>query len=248
MILKNQVAIVTGASRGIGRAIVLKLASLGVHVAFNYAKNKDAAGSLEKEVKKMGVQCQGACVDIKDFNEVKKWIDGVKDHFGQIDILINNAGIINDKALMLMSPEDWQQVIDTNLNGMFNSARACIITFLKQKSGQIINISSVSGLIGLPRQTNYAASKGAMNAFTKSLAKETAGYGIRVNAIAPGFIETDMLSEFKEEQKKQILDMVPLGRLGTPEDVAGCVEFLLSKHAQYITGQIIQIDGGLAIR
>jgi len=131
---------------------------------------------------------------------------------------------------------------------MFNAARACIITFLKQKSGQIINISSVSGLIGLPRQTNYAASKGAMNAFTKSLAKETAGYGIRVNAIAPGFIETDMLSEFKEEQKKQILDMVPLGRLGTPEDVAGCVEFLLSKHAQYITGQIIQIDGGLAIR
>jgi 3-oxoacyl-[acyl-carrier protein] reductase len=122
------------------------------------------------------------------------------------------------------------------------------VTFLKQKSGAIINISSVSGLIGLPRQTNYSASKGAMNAFTKSLAKEVAGYGIKVNAIAPGFIETEMLSEFKEEQKKQILDMIPLGRLGAVDDVTGCVEFLLSDSAQYITGQIIQIDGGLAIR
>ncbi|MBF0521643.1 MAG: 3-oxoacyl-[acyl-carrier-protein] reductase [Candidatus Omnitrophica bacterium] len=248
MNLKGKVAIVTGGGRGIGRAIVLKLASLGCNVAFNYVKNKEAAASLEKEVQKLGVKCQSRSVDIKDFAKVKEWVDFIKEEFGGLDILVNNAGIIVDKALMLMSEEDWNSVIDTNLNGMFNASRAVIVTFLKQKSGHVINISSVSGLIGLPRQTNYSASKGAMNAFTKSLAKEVAAYGIKVNAIAPGFIETEMLSEFSDEQKQKILDMIPLGRMGSVHDVTGCVEFLLSDAAQYITGQIIQIDGGLAIR
>jgi 3-oxoacyl-[acyl-carrier protein] reductase len=246
--LKDKVAIVTGGSRGIGRAIVLMLAQEGCHVAFNYKSNKDAAAALVKEVKKFGAKAEASCVDVKDFKAVKEWVDKTKEKFGRLDILVNNAGIIIDKALMLMTPEDWGQVIDTNLTGMFNASRACVVTFLKQKSGDIINISSVSGVVGLPRQTNYSASKGGMNAFTKSLAKEVAGYGVRVNAVAPGFIETDILSGLSQEQKQQIIDNIPLGRLGSAQEVSACVKFLLSEEARYMIGQIIQIDGGLAIR
>lgn len=246
--LKGKVAIVTGGSRGIGRAIVLKLADLGCDVAFNYAKSTEEAAALEAEVKKRGVKVKSSCVDIKDFNTVKDWIADVRETFGGLDILVNNAGIIIDKALMLMSEDDWTKVIDTNLNGMFNACRASIVTMMKQKSGNIINISSVSGVFGLPRQTNYSASKGGMNAFTKALAKEVAPYNIRVNAVAPGFIETEILAGFNEEQKKQIADTVPLARIGSVDDVANCVKFLVGEHSQYITGQIIQVDGGLAIR
>ncbi len=246
--LKGKVAVVTGGSRGIGKAIVRMLAREGCQVAFNYHKNKEAALALEQEIEEVGVLCQSSCVDIKDFEQIKTWIGEVKEKFGRLDILVNNAGIIIDKALMLMSKEDWQEVIDTNLTGMFNASRSCIVTFLKQKSGDIINISSVSGVIGLPRQTNYSATKGGVNAFTKSLAKEVAAYGIRVNAVAPGFIETDILLGFSNEERKKITDSIPLGRLGAPEDVAHCVKFLLSEYAQYMTGQIIQVDGGLAIR
>ena len=149
---------------------------------------------------------------------------------------------------MLMSKTDWQEVIDTDLTGVFNATRSCIVTFLKQKSGDIVNISSVSGVIGLPRQSNYSAAKGGINAFTKSLAKEVAAYGIQVNAVAPGFIDTEILNDLPQEQKDKILEVVPLGRLGTTDDVANCVKFLLSDQAQYITGQVIQVDGGLAIR
>ncbi|OGX09065.1 MAG: hypothetical protein A2Z88_08095 [Omnitrophica WOR_2 bacterium GWA2_47_8] len=246
--IKNKVAIVTGASRGIGRAIVLKLADLSCHVAFNYLKNKDEALRLESEAKKKGIKCTASCVDIKDFNAVKEWVQKTKEEFGGLDILINNAGIIIDKAFMLMSEDDWRQVIDTNLNGTFNATRACIVSFLKQKDGVIINISSVSGIFGLPRQVNYSASKGGINAFTKALAKEVAGHGVRVNAVAPGFIETEILTNFTPEQKEEIAKVVPLGRIGSVEDVANCVKFLLSEQADYITGQVIQVDGGLAIR
>lgn len=246
--LKGQVAVVTGGSRGIGRAIVLRLAGLGCQVAFNYEKSQDQALSLEKEARKLGAKCQASCVDIKDFHLVQNWINRTKEDFGRLDILVNNAGIIADKALMLMSQEDWGKVIGTNLNGTFNATRSCIVTFLKQKSGEIINISSVSGIIGLPRQTNYSATKGGVNAFTKSLAKEVASYGIRVNAIAPGFIETDIMSGLSDEQRERIVGQVPLGRIGGVEDIANCVEFLLSPYARYITGQIISVDGGLAIR
>jgi len=246
--LKGKVAIVTGGARGIGRAIVLMLAENGCHVAFSYHSSEDAAKTLETEAKKFGVKCTGSRVDAKNFEDVKKWIEATKETMGRLDILVNNAGIVIDKALMLMSKEDWQGVVDTNLTGMFNAARSCIVTFLKQKSGDIVNISSVSGIIGLPRQTNYSATKGGINAFTKALAKEVAAYGVRVNAVAPGFIETDILSGLKEEQKSAILEAVPLGRLGRPEDVANCVKFLLSENARYITGQIIQVDGGLAMR
>lgn len=245
---KDQVAIVTGASRGIGRAIVLKLAEAGYDIAFNYAKSKDAAEQLEKEVKGFGVQVFSKQVDIKDLASVKAFIDEVKQTLGGIDILVNNAGIIIDKPLMMMTEEDWNQVIDTNLNGCFNATKACVFTFMKQKRGCVINISSVSGVIGLAGQTNYSATKGGINAFTKALAKEVAGFGIRVNAIAPGFIETEILSGFNEEKKKQIVDMIPLQRMGKVEDVANCVLFLLSDAANYMTGQVIVLDGGLAIR
>lgn len=246
--LKDKVAIVTGGSRGIGRAIVLMLADLGAHVAFNYYSNKSLANSLVKEVQLKGVHCKASQVDIKDFDAVRAWVDQIKIDFGHLDILVNNAGIINDKALMMMTEEDWKSVIDTNLNGVFNATRACVVTFLKQRRGDIINISSVSGVIGLPRQTNYSASKGGMNAFTKALAKEVAGYGVRVNGVAPGFIETDILSGLSEEQRKEITDSIPLSKIGDVNDVANVVKFILSEHAVYIIGQIIQVDGGLAMR
>ncbi|MDP8266011.1 MAG: 3-oxoacyl-[acyl-carrier-protein] reductase [Candidatus Aceula meridiana] len=246
--LKDKVAIVTGGSRGIGRAIVLMLASEGCHVAFNYQKSEEKAKALEKEIKALGVKGKGACVDVKDFDGVKKWIESVKKDFDGLDILVNNAGIVRDKALMLMDPKEWQEVIDTNLTGTFNMARLCIVTFLKQKSGNIVNISSVSGKIGLPRQTNYSASKGGMDTFTKSLAKEVALYNVRVNAVAPGYIETDILENFSDEDKEKLAKIIPLGRMGKPEEVAACVKFLLSEKAQYLTGQIIQMDGGLAIQ
>ncbi|HOW34833.1 MAG TPA: 3-oxoacyl-ACP reductase family protein [Candidatus Omnitrophota bacterium] len=246
--LKDKVAIVTGGSRGIGRAIVLMLAQNGCHVAFSYQKSEKAALDLVAEAKKLGVKCMASKVDVRDFVKVKAWVEEAREKMGHLDILVNNAGIIMDKALMLMEPRDWQDVIDTNLTGVFNVTRACIVGFLKQKSGDVINISSVSGVFGLPRQVNYSASKGGVNAFTKALAKEVAAYGIRVNAIAPGFIDTDILSGLADEQKDKILAVVPLGRLGTSQEVAGCVRFLLSENARYITGQIIQVDGGLAIR
>ncbi|MFA5059907.1 MAG: 3-oxoacyl-ACP reductase family protein [Candidatus Omnitrophota bacterium] len=245
--LKDKVAIVTGGSRGIGRAVVLMLAKEGCHVAFSYHRSKEEALKVEQDARKLGVKCEASQVDVKDFNQVKKWVEETKEKFGRLDILINNAGIIIDKALMLMSPKDWQEVLGTNLTGVFNASRSCIVTFLKQKSGDIINMSSVSGLIGLPRQINYAATKGGINALTKSLAKEVAGYGVRVNAVAPGFIETDILSGMTPEQRTKISESVPLGRIGTVEDVSNCVKFLLSQEARYLTGQIIQVDGGLAI-
>lgn len=246
--LKGQTAIVTGASRGIGRVIALKLADLGANVAFNYQSSKSQAMSLQAEISKKGVKASANQVDIKDFLKVKEWVDAVRSEFGSVDVLVNNAGIIRDKALMLMTPEDWREVIDTNLTGVFNAARACIVTFMKQKKGQIVNVSSVSGLIGLPRQVNYSASKGGINAFTKALAKEVAAYGIRVNAIAPGYIETEILSGFSNEQKQKIAETIPLSRMGSMDDVANVVEYLLSDAASYVTGQIITVDGGLAIR
>ncbi len=245
--LKGKVAIVTGASRGIGRAIVKELAKEGCHIVFNYLKSEQEAQRLQKEVEQIGSSCRSCQVDIKDYPQVKSFVDETLEHFGKIDILINNAGIIIDKALMLMSPEDWAQVIATNLTGTFNATRACIVPFMKQRKGDIIHISSVSGLTGLPGQTNYSASKGGINAFTKALAKEVASYGIRVNAIAPGYIETEMVLRLPEQQMEQIKQSIPLGRLGKPEEIAYCVKFLLSEAASYITGQIIQVDGGLVI-
>lgn len=245
--LKNKTAIVSGASRGIGRAIAIELAHEGVNIAFNFLQNKQAAGQLQEEVKNLGVKARASQVDIKDFNAVSKWVEDTKIFFGGLDILINNAGIINDKALMFMGSEDWESVIDTNLGGTFNLTRAAITGFLKQKSGDIVNIASVSGVTGTARQTNYASAKAGIIGFTKSLAREVAGYNIRVNAVAPGFIQTDMLKDLKEAYKNELLQHIPKARFGEPQEVARVVKFLLSDAAGYITGQTIIVDGGLSI-
>lgn len=244
---RDKVAIISGASRGIGRAIALELAKEGSHIAFSYLKSKPEAENLESELRKIGIKAKASQVDIKDFDAVSKWVEQTKEFFGGLDILINNAGIIKDKALALMDLNDWHEVIDTNLNGTFNLTRAAVVTLIKQKRGDIINITSVSGITGMPRQTNYSASKAAIIGFTKSLAQELASYNIRVNAIAPGFIETDMLSELKQEYKNKILQSIPLARFGKSEEVAKAVKFLLSNAANYITGQTIVIDGGLSL-
>jgi len=248
MLFKDKVAIVTGGSRGIGRALVLMLAQEGADVAFTYAKSIQDAESLDSEIKKMGRQALALQMDVADFDKAKELVEKVKEGLGRLDILVNNAGIIRDKALMMMTKEDWREVIDTNLNGTFNVTRNAIVTFLKQKSGSIVNITSVSGVAGMSRQTNYAASKAGIIGFTKSLAKEVAPYNIRVNAVAPGFIETDMISGLKEEFKEGLKKKIPLSRLGRVEDVAAAVKFLLSDAANFITGQTIIVDGGLFIQ
>lgn len=245
--LSNKAAIVTGGTRGIGRSIVIALAKEGANCVFTYLKNQELANSLVKEVANIGRQALPFQMDVRDFESSKLLVEKVKENFGRLDILVNNAGIIRDKSLMMMSKDDWSDVIDTDLTGVFNTTRACIITFLKQKSGNIINISSVNGIHPLPGQVNYAAAKAGVIGFTKSLAKEVAPYNIRVNAVAPGFIETDMTRELTEEYKNKFLGLIPLNRFGTSEEVAQAVMFLASEKSKYITGQTIQIDGGLGM-
>ncbi len=243
----NKVAIVTGGTRGIGRSIVLALCREGADCAFTYMKNPAAAESLAKEVQSMGRRAVPFQLDVREFEGAKTFIEEVKKEFGRIDILVNNAGITRDKSLMMMNKEDWSEVIETDLTGVFNTSRACIITFLKQKSGNIVNISSVSGIHPLAGQANYAAAKAGVIGFTKSLATEVAPYNIRVNAVAPGFVATDMTASFAEKYREKVMRMIPLGRFGTPDEVAQVVVFLVSNASQYITGQVIQIDGGLGI-
>ncbi|MBI5195260.1 MAG: 3-oxoacyl-[acyl-carrier-protein] reductase [Nitrospirae bacterium] len=244
--LENKVAVISGAAKGIGRAVAIELAGEGANISFNFLKSNKEAMDMEKEIKDLGVNVKSFQADIKNYDDVKSWVDNTKELFGGIDIVINNAGIIRDRALALMAPDDWREVINTNLDGTFNLTRAAIVTLIKQKNGIIVNISSVSGITGMPRQTNYAASKAGIIGFTKSLAKEVAPYAIRVNAVAPGFIETDMLKDLKEEYKTQMIKHIPQGRLGKPEEVAKVVKFLVSDDARYITGQTIIIDGGMS--
>ena len=246
-LLIDKVAVITGGTRGIGRAIVQALGSEGADCAFTYTKNSANAESLSSELQSMGRRALPSQLDVRDFEGAKLFVEEIKKAFGKIDILVNNAGIVRDKSLLMMSHDDWSEVIDTDLTGVFNMTRACIITFLKQKSGNIVNISSVSGLHPLPGQVNYAAAKAGVIGFTKSLSKEVGPYNIRVNAVAPGFVETDMTTGFSEAYKTKLLGMIPLGRFGTSDEVAKAVVFMASSASQYITGQVLQIDGGLGI-
>ncbi|MFV1975234.1 MAG: 3-oxoacyl-[acyl-carrier-protein] reductase [Candidatus Scalindua sp.] len=245
--MSNKTAIVTGGTRGIGKAIVLELAKSGCNVAFNYSKSDDLANELVKEIEALGVKAMAKKADVSDFESAKDMIKEVKDEFGQIDYLVNNAGITRDKLLAMMKEDDWDDVININLKSVYNFSKAVIMTMIKQKKGKILNITSVSGIAGVAGQTNYSASKAGMIGFTKALAKEVGKAKINVNAIACGFIETDMTSELPDEYKKKMTDMTALKRFGTTDDVAKVAKFLLSDDANYVTGHVLSLDGGLAL-
>lgn len=245
MNLKNKIAVVTGGANGIGKEISLVLAGEGAVVIVNYHSDEQAAQQVVEKIRSSGGDALAIGADISDFDQTRQMMDRVKLKFSRVDILVNNAGITNDNLLMRMPPEDWSRVIDTNLTGVFNCSKALIVGMMRQKSGRIINVSSVSGIAGLPGQTNYSASKGGINAFTKALAKEVGSLGITVNAVAPGFVESKMTDALSEKQREREIQKIPMGRFGTPWDVAGLVLFLASDLSGYITGQIISIDGGL---
>ncbi len=243
--LKGKCAIITGASRGIGKAIALKLASLGANIVLNYRSNEKDALEVENEIKNIGVEVLCIRGDISKLEEVENLVLKAKEKFGSIDIMVNNAGITKDTLILRMKEEDFDSVIDVNLKGVFNCLKAITPIMVKQKHGKIINMSSVVGISGNAGQINYSASKAGVIGMTKSLAKEVGSRGITVNAVAPGFIETDMTDDlgdkFKEEAKKNI----PLKRLGKANDVAEVVAFLASEGSDYVTGQVIQVDGGM---
>ncbi|MCT7958710.1 3-oxoacyl-[acyl-carrier-protein] reductase [Laspinema palackyanum] len=244
--LRDRVAVVTGASRGIGRATAVALAAEGAKIAVNYSSNSTAADQLVEEITAAGGEATAIQADISNVDSVDALIKTVTDQWGRIDILVNNAGITRDTLLLRMKLEDWQAVIDTNLTGVFLCTRAVSKLMLKQKSGRIINIASVAGQMGNPGQANYSAAKAGVIGFTKTVAKELASRGITVNAVAPGFISTDMTKDLKGGE--EILKFIPLGRYGEPEEVAGLVRFLAADPAAaYITGQTINVDGGMVM-
>jgi 3-oxoacyl-[acyl-carrier protein] reductase len=247
MRLKEQVALVTGGSRGIGRAIVTALAAEGARVAFVFKGNQAAAESLAKEVAEAGGTALAVQADVANPEEVQKCIERVEKELGQINILVNNAGIIRDDLFVRLEPKDWNSVLQTNLGGVYNFCRAVAYSMMKQRKGRIINISSVAAEHVNPGQTNYAASKGAVNSFTKALAVELASRNVTVNAIAPGFIETDMSEAVRNKAGDIIKKMIPMRRLGRPEDIARVAVFLASDESSYLTGQIITVDGGLSL-
>jgi len=247
MNLGGKVAVVTGASRGIGRSVAVTLAGLDAHVVVNYAGSADAAEETAALVRGFGVQALVIQADVSDQEQVNNMMQKVLQEFGRIDILVNNAGITRDNLLPRMREQDWDAVMNTNLKGAYHCAKAVLRPMLKARRGRIINISSVVALAGNPGQSNYAAAKAGLIGFTKSLAKEFGSRNITVNAVAPGYIATDMTADLSDESKAQLLSTVPLGRLGVPEDVAAAVAFLAGERAGYITGHVIVVDGGMAM-
>ena len=240
-----KVALITGATRGIGKQIALELASQGYNIALNYRKQNEELEALKKEIESQNVKCLTVYGDVSNYEDVEKFIKEIIKEFGKIDVLVNNAGITKDMLLMRMKKEDFEQVIDTNLVGTFNVTKNVVPYMMKARSGRIINISSVVGISGNAGQTNYSASKAGIIGFTKSLAKEIASRNILVNAVAPGFIETNMTDVLKDDVKQEIAKNIPLKRMGTAQDVANVVKFLASDDSSYITGQVINVDGGM---
>ena len=245
--LSGQRALVTGASRGIGRAVALRLASEGASVALNYNSGQQEAETVAAEITAAGGSAVTLQGNVADATQAEALVDAAAEALGGLDILVNNAGITRDNLLMRLSEDDWDAVIDTNLKGAFLCTKAAIRPMLRQRFGRIVNMSSVVAITGNPGQANYTAAKAGLIGFTRTVAREVASRGITVNAIAPGFIATQMVDSIPEDLQAQIRERIPLGAFGTPEDVAGCVAFLVSADAAYVTGQVLSIDGGLGL-
>jgi len=245
MELKNRVALVTGASRGIGKQVAKDLAAMGATVIVNYPNSNDSAEQTVEEIEKNGGTAIMSEFDVSDFNAVQKEVSSIIDKLGEIHILINNAGITRDKLFMRMKEEDWDRVFEVNLKGVYNCTRAVIRNMLKRKFGRIVNIASVVGEMGNAGQINYSSTKAGVIGFTKSAAKEFASRAVTVNAISPGFIQTDITQNIPEEFKKKYMESIPLGRFGETTDISNVVCFLVSDNASYITGEVIRVNGGL---
>jgi len=245
--LTGKVALVTGASRGIGRAIAEKLASLGASVVVNYHSNEAAANEVVEAIRSRGGQAVAVQGDVRSAEDARGMVKTALDAFGRLDILVNNAGTTRDNLLALMKEGDWDVVLDTNLKGAYQVTKAAIRTMMKQRSGRIINITSVAGVAGNPGQANYSAAKAGLIGFTRSLAKEIGPRNITVNAVAPGYVPTDLTANLPEDLIQRAVELTPLGRLGTVEDVANSVAFLASDEAGFITGQVLRVDGGMVI-
>ncbi len=247
MRLKDQVALVTGGSRGIGRGIVKAFVAEGARVAFVYLGNQTAADALVQEVTQAGGTIKAIKADVTKIEDAQRCVDEVQQTWGKLDILVNNAGIIRDDLFVRLEPEDWNRVLQTNLGGTYNFCKAAAYSMMRQRKGRIINVSSVAAEHTNPGQTNYAASKGAINAFTRALAVELASRNVTVNAVAPGFIETEMTEAVRNKAGDIIKKMIPMRRLGLPEDVARVAVFLASEESSYVTGQVLIVDGGLSL-
>ena len=245
--LENKVALVTGGSRGIGRAIALEFAARGAAVVVNYNKSPEAAEEVVRKIQEAGGKAAASQADVSDFKQAEALVKFTVDTFGDLSILVNNAGITRDQLIMMMPEADWDAVINTNLKSTFNCSKAAVKHMMRKRVGRVINIASVAGQMGNPGQTNYSASKGGQIAFTKALAREVAARNITVNAIAPGFVDTEILDAMTPETLEVALKMVPLARKGKPEEIAYAVSFLASDEAAYITGQVLGVDGGMAM-
>ena len=247
MSIHNKVALITGGSRGIGRAVAVRLARDGVKLAINYKSDRKSADSVVDLVNEMGVEALAVQADVADSSQVDSMVDQIVNAFGNVDILVNNAGIIHDSLLMRMSEEVWDEVLNTNLKGSYNCTKAVLRHMVRQRWGRVINVVSVVGIEGNPGQSNYAASKAGVIAFSRSIAKEVASRNITVNSVAPGYISTEIVADLNPEFKELILSRIPQNKFGTVEDVSNMVGYLASEEANYITGEVIRVDGGIEL-